>query len=74
MRLPVRVRNMGGYENILRQQIENIPTTLSAYVYIYRERERERKTSLEALLFSKCLLGDMKRKVKKLLIQSLGDY
>ena len=26
---------MGGYENILRQQIENIPTTLSAYVYIY---------------------------------------
>ena len=35
MKLPVRVRNMGGYENILRQQIENIPTTLSAYVYIY---------------------------------------
>lgn len=35
MKLPVRVRNMGGYENILRQQIENIPTTLSAYAYIY---------------------------------------
>ena len=35
MRLPVRVRNMGGYENILRQQIENIPTTLSSYLYIY---------------------------------------
>ena len=35
MKLPVRVRNMGGYENILRQQIENIPTTLSAYIYIY---------------------------------------
>ena len=65
MRLPVRVRNMGGYENILRQQIENIPRTLSAYVYIYIYKYTKVEPELIASEPLSFIIGDYEKMAKR---------
>lgn len=65
MKLPVRVRNMGGYENILRQQIENIPTTLSAYVYIYIYKYTKVEPELIASEPLSFIIGEYEKMAKR---------